>query len=198
MYIVYSFSTDLLTKYLIEKGISTDPLSSTLSSIFTIVEFCCFSLFFYFTLLNHPRIRKIILVFAVLFAVFCFLNLFLEFSRYDNLDTIPVTFQAIFIMSLCVIYFFEQIRNPNSLFIYSTSEFWIVTGILVYLAGTFFIFIYSANLTQEELIKYWPINYVFNAIKNILFGLAIYIHGRKDRKAIEKDLLDYQSILENP
>ena len=181
-----------------EKGFITPSLSNTLFSLFTIVEFCCFSLFFYFTLLPHPRLRKAILVFIVLFSVFCVLNLLLGFNRNDNLDTIPVTFQAIFIMSLCVIYFFEQIRNPNSLFIYSTSEFWVVTGILVYLAGTFFIFIYSANLTQEELNRYWPINYIFNALKNILFGLAIYIHGRKDRKANEKDLLDYQSILENP
>lgn len=181
-----------------ERGFMTPSLSNTLFSLFTIVEFCCFSLFFYFIFLSHPRLRKVILGFIALFSVFCVLNLLLGFSRNDNLDTIPVTFQAIFIMCLCVIYFFEQIRNPNSLFIYSTSEFWIVTGILVYLAGTFFIFIYSANLTPLEFDTYWPINYFFNALKNILFGIAIYIHGRKDRKDNESDSLNYQSILENP
>ena len=101
-------------------------------------------------------------------------------------------------MSLCVIYFFEQMRNPNSLFIYSTSEFWIVTGILIFLAGTFFIFIYSANLSEKEFLKYWPINYLFNTIKNILFGLALFIHGRKNRKPNEDDSFYYDSLLENP
>ena len=68
----------------------------------------------------------------------------------------------------------------------------------MYLAGTFFIFIYSANLTQEELDQYWPINYFFNALKNILFGLAFFIHGRKAKKITEKDSLDYYSIINNP
>ena len=198
IYIVYSFGTDLLNKYLNEKGLLTKHLDETLLSLFTIVEFCCFSLFFYYTIFRHLVLRKIILVTIVSFTVFCLAYFFFEFSKNSNLDTIPVTFQAIFIMSLCVIFYFEQIRNPNSLFIYSTSEFWIVTGILVYLAGTFFIFIYSADLTQEEFKRFWPINYIFNTIKNLLFGLAIFIHRKKDSKANEKDLLDYQSILENP
>ncbi|MFM9908292.1 MAG: hypothetical protein ACKVOW_03025 [Chitinophagaceae bacterium] len=101
-------------------------------------------------------------------------------------------------MSLCIYYFFEQMRHPNSLFIYSTAEFWIVTGILIYLAGNFFLFIYNSNLTNAELDIYWSINYVFNAIKNILFGLAIFIHGRKQKQRIDKDSLDYYSVIENP
>ncbi len=196
-YIVYSFSTDLLTKYLIESELITENISNTLWSLFTIVEFCSFAFFFYFNLRNK-LLKKLILFTIIAFTIFSLTNLFLQFSTYKNLDTIPVTFQALFIMTLCVIYFFEQIRNPNALFIYSTSEFWIVTGILVYLAGTFFIFIYSANLTQAELDKYWLINYVFNTIKNILFGLGIYIHGRNQRKAVEKNPFDYYSVLENP
>jgi len=196
-YVFYSFTTDLLTKYLIEKGLYTVNIDIILGSLFTIIEFCSFGFFFYFNLKNN-LLKKLIFFTIIAFIIFCLTNLFLQFSAFENLDTIPVTFQAIFIMTLCVIYFFEQIRNPKALFIYSTSEFWIVTGILVYLAGTFFIFIYSSNLTQEELNTYWPINYVFNAIKNILFGLGIYIHGRNQRKAVEKNPFDYYSVLENP
>ncbi len=196
-YVFYSFSTDLLTKYLIERELITENIANTLWSLFTIIEFCSFAFFFYFNLRNN-LLKKLIISTIIAFIIFCITNLFLRFSAYDNMDTIPVTFQAIFIMTLCVIYFFEQIRNPKALFIYSTSEFWIVTGILVYLAGTFFIFIYSSNLTQAELDKYWPINYVFNTLKNILFGLGIYIHGRNQRKTVEKNPFDYYSVLENP
>ncbi len=198
VYIVYSFCTDVLTKYLDENGLVTATFENTSFSLFTIVEFCSFSLFFYFTLLAFPLLRNVIIVIIVMFVIFCVINLYFQFNRNNNLDTIPVTFQAIFIMSMCLVYFFEQIRTPNSLFIYSTSEFWIVTSILVYLAGTFFIFIYSSNLTKEEFHKYWPINYVFNTIKNILFGLAIFIQGRKHKQRIDKDSLDYYSIIENP
>ena len=101
-------------------------------------------------------------------------------------------------MALCILYFFERIRKPDSLFIYNTFDFWIVTGILIYLSGTFFIFMFSSNLSQEEFLKYWFINYIFNAIKNILFGLGIYVYGRSQRKAVEKNPFDYYSVLENP
>ena len=196
-YVFYSFSTDLLTKYLLERELMTANINIILGSLFTIIEFCSFGFFFYFNLKNN-LLKKLIFFTIIAFVIFCLTNLFLQFSAYEALDTIPVTFQALFIMTLCVIYFFEQIRNPKALFIYSTSEFWIVTGILVYLAGTFFIFIYSANLTQAQLDTYWSINYVFNTIKNILFGLGIYIHGRNQRKAVEKNPFDYYSVLENP
>ncbi len=198
VYIVYSFCTDVLTKYLDENGLITATFENTSFSLFTIVEFCSFSLFFYFTLLAFPLLRNIIIVIILMFVIFCVINLYFQFNRNDNLDTIPVTFQAIFIMSMCLVYFFEQIRTPNSLFIYSTSEFWIVTSILVYLAGTFFIFIYSSNLTKEEFFEYWSINYVFNTIKNILFGLALFIEGRKHKQRVNKDSLDYYSVIENP
>jgi hypothetical protein len=36
------------------------------------------------------------------------------------------------------------------------------------------------------------------AMKNILFGLGIYIHGRNQRKTVEKNPFDYYSVLENP
>jgi hypothetical protein len=148
--------------------------------------------------LGKAFIKRAIIIIIIAFDAFCVTNIFLQFSQYNNLDTIPVTFQAIFIMSLCVVYFFQQIRNPNTLFIYSTFEFWIVTGILIYLAGTFFIYIFSSNLTSEELDQYWSINYIFNTIKNILFALGLFVLGRKSKKPVEKDPFNYFSALENP
>lgn len=197
LYILYSFGTDILTKFLDESNLITDTASKYLWGLFTIVEFSCFSLFFYFNLENS-WLQRVIIIIIVVFTSFCLISLLSNFIIYGNLDTVPVTFQAIFVMTLCVIYFFEQIRNPNSLFIYSTAQFWIVTGILVYLAGTFFIYIYSWNLTQEELDKYWTINYFFNAVKNFLFGLGLYIHVKNQRKKSQKTEFNYYSLLENP
>ncbi len=75
-------------------------------------------------------------------------------------------------------FYFEQIKNPVNLFIYSTPNFWVVTSILIYLSGTFFIFLYSMNLSEKELVDYWAINYFFNILKNLLFGVAVYLQAR--------------------
>lgn len=172
-------------------------MSIILGSLFTIIEFASFSLFF-LVVINNSVLKKIVPFIIFLFSAFCITNIFTQIIKYKNLDVIPVTFQAIFIMTLCVIYFFEQIKTPSALFIYSTFEFWIVTGILVYLAGTFFIYIYSDKLTEKELDSYWAINYIFNALKNFIFGIGIYILGRKNRKQTEEPGFSYYSILENP
>jgi len=196
-YVFYSLSTDLTSKILDSKGLLSSNTSNILGSFFTIIEFTAFCYFFYVNL-QISILKKIIAITIVCFSFFCLANLFLQFGKNENLDTLPVTAESIIVMILCIFYFFEQIRSPNSLFIYNTFQFWTVTGILIYLSGTFFIFILSSNFTQEEFNKYWFINYIFNTIKNILFGLGIYIHGRNQRKTVEKNPFDYYSVLENP
>ena len=53
-----------------------------------------------------------------------------------------------------------------------------ILGILIYSTGTFFFFMQSSELTDEQWDQWSPINYVFTLVKNILFGVAIII--RKD------------------
>ena len=50
-----------------------------------------------------------------------------------------------------------------------------ILGILIYSTGTFFFFMQSSDLTDEQWDTWSPINYVFTLIKNILFGVAIII-----------------------
>ncbi len=184
-YVSFSFSTDSVSLYLDKTNQLTDTLNIKITSLFTVIEFICFGLFFYF-ILKRNKLRRALLFAIFAIASFLVANIFFQFIKSENLDSVAVTVQGLFIMPLALVYYFEQIKNPDSLFIYGTPNFWIVTGILLYLAGTFFIFILSENLTVKELDYYWPINYVFNTIKNLMFGLALYMYNKKhDHK--EKD-----------
>ncbi len=146
-------------------------------SVFTVVEFTCFCLLFSYVLSNKQAVRFSNIVIYV-FAPLSLLNYILIYSNGGKMDTIPVVFQAIVGMSLSIYFFLEQMRNPKTLFIYSTPAFWSVTSILIYLSGTFFVFLLSSNISQEELDMYWPINYFFNILKNLLFGVAVYLQAR--------------------
>jgi hypothetical protein len=49
----------------------------------------------------------------------------------------------------------------------------------LYLAGTFFLFVYSTSLSLSEANNYWIINYIANILKNVLFALAIIVHAKE-------------------
>lgn len=192
VYVFYSFTTDALSYYSGRFGQLPEILTSNLTSFFTVVEFVCFGFFFYYSL-KRKELRKFVLFGIIIISSFLIANIFFQFIKFENLDSIPITVQGLFIMPLALVYYFEQIKNPDTLFIYGTPNFWIVTGILIYLAGTFFIFILSENLTQEELDEYWSINYFFNTIKNLMFGLAFYMYTRKQDHKEKDNTLHYST-----
>jgi hypothetical protein len=80
--------------------------------------------------------------------------------------------ETIVVIVSCTIVLFEQISNPKSLFIYSTDSFWVVVGMLFYLAGIFFVSLLLPQLSKDEVDKYWQLNLVFNIFKNISFTIA--------------------------
>jgi hypothetical protein len=182
LYSAYSFLTDLSIILLAKNNLLTSNYYSTILSLFTIVEFVSFSLLF-LLIFKKSIIKKIIISAIVVFIPICLFNYFLQKNRNTNIDTIPITFQAIFFMSLAIYYFLDQIKNPTIYFIYYESEFWIITSILIYLSGTFFIYLFSSNLTQNDLDRYWFINYLFNILKNILIAM-VFLLRRNNQKNI--------------
>jgi restriction endonuclease S subunit len=66
-------------------------------------------------------------------------------------------------------------------FIYSSKTFWIIVAILIYMSATFFLFISSEYITQEERKSYWFINSISNIIKNLLLAIAFIIPNYKPK-----------------
>lgn len=76
---------------------------------------------------------------------------------------------------MCIYYFFDQLKQPNTFLIYSSINFWIIIAFLIYLSGTFFLFIYAESMlsNKEFLQQYIIINSSFALLKNILFSIAM-------------------------
>lgn len=178
LYSSLSFATDVTIKLFENFQILSSKTYLFIVSIFTIIEFTCFSLFFN-ELFKKSILSNIIKTSILLYIPISVYLLTSENHLVNTLDTIPVITQAIFFILLSLYYFFNQIKKPVNLFIYDTFEFWIVASILLYFSGTFFIYLFSSNLSNNELNKYWFINYIFNLLKNILFGLAFYLNIKK-------------------
>jgi hypothetical protein len=111
----------------------------------------------------------------VLFSIF--LTLYYLNVKVKRIDSIPIGIEAILILVYSFYYLFEQMKDTDTLFVYSRFTFWVILGMMLYLAGSFFIYIFASQLDPKEIAKYWSFTNIFSIIKNILFALAIFINS---------------------
>lgn len=147
--------------------------SSLYIYIFTIIEYSLFASFIY-TVLHNSYLKKVLLICSFLFVSFCLFNIFFQ-PKY-KFDSLQTSIESLILLIFCIIFLFEQINKPELVFIYASYKFWVITGILVYIATTFFLYIFAASLPLKQAQEYWVISHVSNILRNIFFATAIIIN----------------------
>jgi hypothetical protein len=150
-------------------------------SFITLVEYLLFSIFIR---LNTYRKRfKFIQGFlSVLF--FIFILVYSTTIQFKRIDTLPIGFETILLLSFSFYFFYELMNDPKIVFVYYDYRFWIVLGFVTYLAGSFFIYIFAEQLSKPEFREYYHYVYLFYALKNILFSIGILLAARQPRNKI--------------
>ena len=181
IYSIYAFANDNVL-IAIQAKYFQDPSQKYLISyntillqVFTLLEYLFFSIFFYI-ILKTSVLKKIIFGFSILFSLFCIY--FIAQKGVKEFDSIQTSIEGTLIIIYSIFYFYEQMNSSQVSFIYQGFRFWIVFGILIYMAGNLFLFTYASTLPQELRNQYWIINFVSNILKNILFAVAIFIQAK--------------------
>jgi hypothetical protein len=157
-------------------------------ALYTVIEFFTFT-YLIWQEIKSQRFKKIMIVISILFLTFIVLYYSLE--KYRIIDSIPIGLETILVLIGCFYYLFEQMNDTNNLFIYSKYQFWIISGIMIYLAGCFFIYIFGSQLDKEFLVKYWFLTNIFYIIKNIFFCTAILLYVRHRRNPLAQKIQPY-------
>jgi hypothetical protein len=137
-------------------------------SSFTILEFTIISWFAYISL-QGKRLKYVPLVGALIFYPIAIVNFT---GNQGSFDSIPASIEAIIIISYCILLLYEQINDPQVIFVYNTKKFWITIAFFLYFSSTLFLFLVARNFTQAEHDKYWTINNFFEILKNILISVS--------------------------
>lgn len=95
-----------------------------------------------------------------------------------------------------MLFFFEQISEPEVTFIYSSHKFWLLLAILIYSTGTFFLFMYSSSMSDEQWDDWSLINRIFTILKNSFFCIAIIMKKEVSdnnylKKPFNEDIFDF-------
>lgn len=180
VYVALSFLTDQTLSILPKQA----PIKFYIFSFFTVMEYTLFSIFLYLNF-KSTKIKRFIIGASPLFYISVLYYVFNR-NQSNNFDAIPASIESMLIIIFCVCFFFEQIRDMEVSFIYSSKTFWIIVAILVYMSATFFLFISTEYFTQEERKAYWFINFISNIIKHIFLTIAFIIPNYKPRAFDER------------
>ena len=160
-----------------------------LLTIYTLVEYSLFAWFLWLHIKNKT-FKKGIILSIIAFIAFSFI--YFSSVEYISLDTVPIGVETILILLFSFFYLYEQMNEPSSLFIYNKYAFWIIAGLMLYLAGSLFIYIFAYQVDPNVLHQYWLLTNVVSIIRNILVIIAILIYVKQQKNpSPEKHLYPY-------
>ena len=193
-YILYCIINEVLGYYL--HMIHLD-ISFFLFALFTVVEFTFFCLFYHYAV-TPGLMKKAIFPIWICFLIFALTDFFLINNR-KVFDSITSGIESNLIILMCIYYLIVQIKGSNNLLVYSTTNFWIIITFLIYMSGTFFLYIMAENMINDRtfLIQYTIINSAFNILKNILLSVAMLMKSDSVKTQLIKnndrdDLLSFK------
>jgi hypothetical protein len=155
--------------------------------IYTFFEYSAFAYLLWKNIRN-VKFKKSIILLSIAFVVFQIVYFIV--APIKKMDSAPIAVETILILVFIFYFFFEQIKHVTSENIYSNPHFWIATGILIYLSGTFFFYILVNHLPAKQIQPYWYITYIFDLIKNLLItaGMLIFLSKSKSHSGIPKNI----------
>ncbi|MGH2643886.1 MAG: hypothetical protein ACRDE2_08060, partial [Chitinophagaceae bacterium] len=96
-------------------------------------------------------------------------------------------FLSLCIILYCILYFNHQLGNMQTTFIYKTTWFWTMTGLLLYFSGSFLILLATNYLMFREngfARNLWVLMHLLDLIKNILIGTGfLFLSNQQWKKS---------------
>ena len=156
---------------------------------FTFIEYSIFSIFISLQIKNK-LFRNIIAWSIPAFGLFLLLYHKVLVLHTKGVDSVPIGIETILILLYAFYYLYEQMNDLSGALIYDKYSFWVITGIMIYLAGSLFIYTF-ANYDRTVMHQYWFLTNVFYIIKNILFAISIILFVKQLRNPRPKEYYPY-------
>ncbi len=155
-------------------------------NLYTLLE-GLFVLLFFFLLFKIKRNLKLAAIGCSLIFLTLWLGRNILLGKIHNYDYLSQGVEFIFFFFFCLAYFFQKATVSNTEFIYSTYEFWIVSALLIYSAGTFFSFFIPIDTheTKIDTDAFEYISRIGNIFKNILITIAFFVNNKPSSNNIK-------------
>jgi len=123
--------------------------NTPLYNIHSVVRFTCFC--YFFVLLKQPyflQLKKILPVVSLLFIIINF-GFFENFFNVNSLSGNLLSAEAYLLLIYCMLYYLVQLRDETNR-MSEGPDFWIVTGLSIYVVINFFVFLFYVPMIKEN------------------------------------------------
>ncbi len=149
-----------------------------------IIYFCVLTVLYNYTL--GGKYKKWFLTIGIFFLIVAGVNLLLV-QQMDN-NTYTKVLRSIFVTSYCVVYCYRLMADLPVQHLHRVPMFWYNSGILIFNAGTLFLFLFTNYLVEvlhDDLLIYWTFHNILNIVQVlvILFGLWVDLRNIKLRSS---------------
>lgn len=141
----------------------------------------CLLLILYFRTFFHLKwVRNTLLALLPSFPVFMLLNLTF-WEPLTHYPSIPRMVECILIMVLSIIFFMNVFQQSIITDLVQYPHFWLVSGLLLYFAGTFFMNIVGQSILDNKKLGFdvYDIHSVLNIFLNIIYTIALWMGSRR-------------------
>jgi hypothetical protein len=141
-----------------------------LSHFYTLIELM-FIVLLYSLWIKQKRTRSVLLVSFLVFVVFWIVSKF-TFEPFSINDGWMGTFSKVLQITFSALLLVEIVKE-NEIAWMNDMRLWVVTGIVVYASGTFFLFALFNRMLQispDRLRLIWSLNWILMIISNLLFA----------------------------
>ncbi len=174
--LLLNLAVDILAAYnLVHTGnerISNNPLYN----IHSIVRFFCFS--YFFILLRQPFFKFIKKILVSLFFLFLVINFGFEEDLFytGHISGTLFSTEAFFLLVCCMLYYLSQLKGEVAS-ITGSKDFLVVTGLAIYVAANFFVFLFYVPMITENpqlAANMWDVHNVAYILLCIFISKAFY------------------------
>jgi hypothetical protein len=145
---------------------------------YTLIELSFFCSFFWIQIKKRV-FRKIILALFFLFIIFQLIYLGFTEQEYDS---VSIGIETIIVFIFIFLFFYDYFINVYNEYIYNHYCFWLAIGTMIYLSGSFFLYILANHIPKDQIHDFWYLSYIAETIKNILFCIAVIVYARQKSK----------------
>jgi hypothetical protein len=153
--------------------------NNLLYNIHSMIRFACFGYFFYLInqTFNH-WLNRIVNTIALAFILYDFI--FLEsFTNPMHLSGNLLATESFLLLIYCLQYYLAQLTKDEGI-LRRGKEFWVVTGLAIYVVVNFFVFLFYVPLLHENMdqaIRIWRIHNFAYLCLCIFIAKAFYVPG---------------------
>lgn len=139
LYLVFDFTISICDSYIATfSGFSKRAIELFMGQTNTIIALTELFAYFYFfsKILHNKKIIALMKIFALLFALIVLVFFSTKYSflskRFFYVSNLVGTIEFLFLIPLCLMYYYELFQNNPAINLHQRPSFWIVTGIFFF------------------------------------------------------------------